>query len=550
MTGIADCFIKAIQEFCDHPTLQYQWMRWLPQRDSYPWDSFWSGLLDRIEERIQEVKILRTLGTGKLDYIHKLCRLQPWLRDKQGDPLFMDMDEEIYLSKEYKTEDLALLKPYGLENVSSWDMIVRVEKDLQKQPEASRMKNPATDNEWHSLAARALVLLKDTATLKTSQDRIKDLKFIPLENGEWVSAGSGPLYYSHCPGQLAIPEDLNLSLVDPNAADNPDRRALFDKFGVIEALVKDVRGLILKKPAVAVADEAALSASISHLKFLYLSEGLLDGDESQMRLDGYYVYDQDMKACSPSRQDVYLATDDEYGPSRLLKPNEESTGFTAPFLHEKYFDEEPATPPGSKWSWVSWMENQLFLRRHLRLTQMGAGRKLELSSVFRFIEQHRPKCLLGALQQVWEHEQATVTTSPEIITQLRDMEVVCKGGDEFALSEPLSTTYLPIPELEGKHARYAEDEDFIFLDLNEPLTVRNYRSKWRFLVDYLGVGDTDDLQFYLSILKTIRFSNTAAGVRRNSRILDLYEVIYGRCREADSFLAAQAEARFVFLNAS
>ncbi|KAI8691937.1 hypothetical protein NCS56_00187800 [Fusarium sp. Ph1] len=543
LTGIADCFIKAIQEFCDHPTLQYQWMRWLPQRDSYPWDSFWSGLLDRIEERIQEVKILRTLGTGKLDYIHKLCRLQPWLRDKQGDPLFMDMDEEIYLSKDYATEDLALLKPYGLENVSAWDMIVRVEKDLQKQPEASRMKNPETDNEWHSLAARALVLLKDTATLKTSQDRIKGLKFIPLENGEWVSAGSGPLYYSHCPGQLAIPDDLNLSLVDPNAAGNPDRRALFDKFGVIEALVKDVRGLILKKPAVAVADEAALSASISHLKFLYLSEGLLDGDESQMRLDGYYLYDQDMKACSPSRQDVYLATDDEYGPSKLLKPSAESTGFTAPFLHEKYFDEEPATPPGSRWSWVAWMENRLFLRRHLRLTQMGAGRKLELSSVFRFIEQHRPEYLLGALQQVWEFEQATVTASPEIMRQLQDMEVVCKGGDEFALSEPLSMTYLPLPELEGKHSRYAEDEDFIFLDLNEPITMGTYRSKWGFLVDYLGVGDTDDLQFYLSILKTIRFSNTAAGIRRNSRILDLYEVIYGRCREADSFLNAQAEAR-------
>ncbi|KAF4462555.1 hypothetical protein FALBO_10629 [Fusarium albosuccineum] len=543
LNGIADCFIKTIQEFCEHPTLQYQWMRWLPQRDSYPWDSFWSALLDKIQERIQEVRILRTLRSGKLDYIHKLCRLQPWLRDKNGDPLFMDMDEEIYLAKEYTRDDLSLLKPYGLENVSCLDMVARVAKDLEKQPDASRMKNPTTDDEWHSLAARALILLKDSAKLGPTHDRIKELEIIPLENGKWVSAGSGPLYYSHCSGELAIPDDLDLSLVDPKAATNPDRRELFSKFGVIEALVKDVRSRILQKPLVAVADRAALSSSISHLKFLYLSEALLEGDESQKSLYGYRVYGQDMRACSPFKQDIYITTDDEYGPSKLLKPSDEATGFAVPFLHGDYFEEEPATPTGFKWSWVSWLEVRLALRRQLRLTQRGSGRKWELSSVFRYIEQHRPECLLGALQRVWELEESIVLASPEILQELRDMEVVCKGGDEFALSEPLSTTYLPLPELEGKHSRYDEDEDFIFLDLGEPITTSNYRTKWGFLVDHLGVGDTDDLRFYLGILKTIRYSNTAAGVRRNSRILDLYEVLYARCREADSFLDAQAEAR-------
>ncbi|KAJ0152697.1 Benzoate 4-monooxygenase [Fusarium oxysporum f. sp. albedinis] len=543
LNGIADCFIKAIEEFCQHPSLQYQWMRWLPQRTSYPWDSFWSGLLDRIESRIQEVKILRTLGTGRLDYIHKLCRLQPWLRDKNGDPLFTDLDEEIYLAKEYTRDDLKLLETYELESMSPSDAITRVEKDLERDIKDSRMKSPATDNEWHSLAARALILLKNTATVGPAQDRLKQLRFIPLENGTWVSSSSGPLYYSHSSGSLAIPDDLDLSLIDSEAASNPDRRALFDKFGVIEALVKDVRALILKKPINPVADAGALAVSIAHLKFLYLSEVLLEENEDQAELRGYHVYDQNMRARSPTKHDVYLTTDDAYGPSELFKPQGDAPGFAAPFLHHNYVQEKPGTPAGYSWGWDEWLQLRLRLRLQLRLTKKGPDRKLELSAAFLYIEQHRPKCLLGALQRVWDVERTKVMESTDIMRELRQVEVVCKGRDEFALSEPLSTTYLPLPELEGKHSRYAEDEGFVFLDLGEPITSSTYRSKWGFLVDDLGVGCTDDLQFYLAILRTIRYSNATAGVCRNTRVLDLYEVIHARCREADSFLDAQAEAR-------
>ncbi|KAF5714682.1 hypothetical protein FMUND_7251 [Fusarium mundagurra] len=543
LDGIADCFIKAIEEFCQRPNLQYQWMRWLPQRDSYPWDSFWSGLLGRIEARLQEVKVLRTLGTGKLDYVHKLCRLQPWLRDKNGDPLFTDLDEEIYLAKEYTRDDLKLLEPYGLQSMSPSDAINRVEMDLERDIKDSRMKSPATDDEWHSLAARALVLLKNTATVGPAQDRLKQLRFIPLENGTWVSSSSGPLYYSHASGSLAIPDDLDLSLVDSEAASNPDRRALFDKFGVIEALVKDVRALILKKPIKPVADEGALAASIAHLRFLYLSEVLLEENEDQAKLRGYHVYDKNMRARSPTKHDVYLTTDDEYGPSELFKPQGDAPGFPAPFLHHEYVQEKPATPAGYSWGWDEWLQLRLRLRLQLRLTKKGPDQKLELSSAFRYIEQHRPQCLLGALQRVWDVERTKVMESADIMRELRQVEVVCKGGDEFALSEPLSTTYLPLPELEGKHSRYAEDEGFVFLNLGESINSSTYRAKWGFLVDDLGVGCTDDLQFYLAILRTIRHSNAAAGVRRNTRVLDLYEVIHARCREADSFLDAQAEAR-------
>ncbi|KAF9772494.1 hypothetical protein IL306_009798 [Fusarium sp. DS 682] len=547
LDGIADCFITAIQEFCQHPTLQYQWMRWLPQRNSYPWGGFWSGLLGKIEERIQDVKVLRTLVTGKLDYIHQLRQLQPWLRDKNGDPLFADLDEEMYLAKEYGCEDLKLLRPYGLYDMTPSDAVCLVEKDLASGPVQSRMINPATGDEWHSLAARALIWLKNTATKRPVQDRLKKLEFIPLWNGTWVSSSFGPLYHSHSSSGLAIPDDLGLYLVDSEAASNPDRRALFDKFGVVEALVKDVRSLVLKKPPPPIGDETTLAASISHLKFLYLSEILLEGDETGARLRGYHVYDQRLRAQVPTKHIVYLTTHDEYGPSQLFKPHGNAPGLYAPFLHHDYINEKPATPPGCSLDWQEWLQRRLRLRLDLQLTNVkskkGPERELELSSAFRYVEQHRPECVLGALQRSWDLEKQEILACPDIVRELRQTEVACKSRDEFSLLEPLSTTYLPLPELEAKYSRYAEDEDFVFLELGEAITSSSYRAKWGFLVDDLGVGYTDDLQFYLSILGTIRYSNIAAGVRRNTRILDLYEVIHTRCREADSFLDAQAKAR-------
>jgi hypothetical protein len=541
--GIAECLIKAIEEFCHHPTLQYQWMRWLPQHNTYPWDSFWSTLLELIEDRMDEAKVLRTLRSGQLGYIHRLRHLQPWLRDKTGDPLFEDLDEEIYLAKEYTHSDLELLEPYGLEGASYMEIISRIENDLQKDFEASRMKYTPLDDEWHSHAARALMLLKDMPGAVLMPARLDQLEFIPLESGEWVSASSGPLYYYHSSGQLAIPEDLGLCLVDAYATVDPDQRALLDKFGVIEAHFKDVRSLIMGKSAVPVANRAAFNASFSHLKFMYLSEALLEDGEAPTRLKGLHVYDQHWHACQPLKQSVYLPTNDEYGPRQLLSPSGDAPGFKVSFLHEEYLKFKPETPQGLIWDWGEWMELRLRLRRNLLLTKRNKQKELVISSTFRYIEEHRADRLLGALQRVWEIEKARVLGSSGLMSELRDMEVLCKGADDFSLSEPLSTTYLPLPDLEKKYSRYAEDEEFPFLDLGEAITSDTYRVKWGFLADHLGVGHTDDLRFYLSILKTIRYSNAAAGVRRNSRILALYEVIHARCREADSFLDSQAETR-------
>ncbi|UZP36460.1 hypothetical protein NXS19_004276 [Fusarium pseudograminearum] len=545
LKGIADCLIKAIEEFCHHPTLQYQWMRWLPQRDSHPWDSFWSSLLDRIKERIHQVKVLRTLGSRQLGYMYQLRNLQSWLRDEKGDPLFSDINNEIYLAKEYTKDDLDLLKPYGLQGASPMEVILRIENDLQKPPEASMMKRSMISNDGHSSAARALMLLLKGITLDGPgpiQARLEQLRFIPLDNGGWVSASRRPLYYSHSSGQLEIPRGLGLVLVAANAASNPHRRALLDKFGVIEARFRDVRLTIMQKAVLPVADANSLHTSSSYLKFMYLSEALLKDEEVPKLLKDFQVYDHQRRACRSVKHTVYLPGDDEYGPRQLLSPYSSAPGFDVPFLHDDYLHSPPATPEGLACNWEEWLELRLRLRRNVRLTRMDK-KELTISPLFRYIEKHRPDRLLGALQRAWNIENLSATASDQLIDELSKMKVSCKTQSDRYCLFSLMSTYLPLPELESKRSRYAEEGGSFFLNLGEPITSDTYRVKWGFLVDHLYIGHTDDSCFYLHILNAIRHENTAADISRKSRILDLYEVIHTRCREATNVLDEQTSTR-------
>ncbi|EXF84440.1 hypothetical protein CFIO01_02755 [Colletotrichum fioriniae PJ7] len=142
--GIATCFVKAVEEMCQHPTLRFQWMRWLPQRHAYPWDSFWNGLLDDIVSRIKTIKTLRTRRSGHLGDIHSLRRLQSNWLDDAGSPLFDDLNAEVYVAKEYEVKDLSLLEPYGLKWLSADDRLARMEHDLG-QPTDDPFTSPAVE---------------------------------------------------------------------------------------------------------------------------------------------------------------------------------------------------------------------------------------------------------------------------------------------------------------------------------------------------------------------------------------------------------------------
>ncbi|KAK6725139.1 hypothetical protein SNK04_003944 [Fusarium graminearum] len=298
----------------------------------------------------------------------------------------------------------------------------------------------------------------------------------------------------------------------------------------------------MQKSVLPVADPTSLQTSLSHLKFMYLSEALLKDEEVPKLIKDFQVYGHQRRACRPVKQNVYLPGDDEYGPRQLLSPYNNAPGYDVPFLHDDYLHSPPATPEGFAWNWEEWLELRLRLRRNVRLTGMDK-KELTVSPLFRYIEKHRPDRLLGALQRAWNIENLNATASDQLIDELSKMKVSCKTQSDRYCLFPLMSTYLPLPELESKRSRYAEEEGSFFLNLGEPITSDTYRVKWGFLVDHLGIGHTDYSCFYLHILNAIRFDNDAADISRKSRILDLYEVLHARCREAKNVIGEQASTR-------
>lgn len=74
LDGIAEAFIKAVHQMYSHQTLRYQWMRYLSETETYPWDDFWKRLVDKITAKIERRRLL-SLVVGVLRDAPKICVL-------------------------------------------------------------------------------------------------------------------------------------------------------------------------------------------------------------------------------------------------------------------------------------------------------------------------------------------------------------------------------------------------------------------------------------------------------------------------------------------
>jgi hypothetical protein len=49
---IAAAFANAVEELCQDQSLQLEWMKYLPQEDEFPWDSYWKAVIAQMKEKI------------------------------------------------------------------------------------------------------------------------------------------------------------------------------------------------------------------------------------------------------------------------------------------------------------------------------------------------------------------------------------------------------------------------------------------------------------------------------------------------------------------
>lgn len=520
--GIADTVIKAVLQFCKHDTLQYSWMRYLPQKGTYHWDPFWEALVDGIKQRLQNEPVLRSRHQGVLRRISELRYRLPIQNDQYGDPLFSDLDPELYLSDSYTHADIEILIKFGLSALYMDETLTIVKKDLEGS--ISRLKWPSTDDDWHSRAA-SLLSVPFEKEWPDMIRQVKALDLIPLNDGSWVRAIDGEIFYGSV-GDVPIPGNLGLRLLHPDPAKNPKRQELFSHLGVRSADVQNIRSLVFRRYNRGNCGDINLNTSSEDLKFLYLTHSYKHEWESIIN-NPILIYDHLGAMVRLGSSDLYIQDDQPYGAQSLLGPVGALTVGVF-FISPKYFEGPPEKPSNMDLTWIEWMYEYLGVRRHVRLFDR---RTKSLSAESQYIAEFHPQKFLGFLRHLWPVEGELVIAETNVLWKLSQTKVLCMSGDKTRLSK----SYLPLPELQNVRRRFMEGEDFPFIQLPVSTDDIDVLSQWSFLTNHLGVGFKDDLKFRLRLVRCIRESTEDPLTTQMAiRLADLYLYIEASCMESQN----------------
>ena len=542
-TGVADAFIKGVLQLCDHETLQYQWMRYLPEEDAYPWDHFWRQVMANIKERITTTPILRPAVPGPLRKIRNSRRHLASQLDASGQPLLPDVDPGLYLSPQYQKADLRRLHSFALKVTSMGEIIERARADLATP--TSRMRT-MQDEDWHSRVADLLRNPFTRQKLVECCGEVKQLNLLPLRDGVWTSSASGLVYHSKVEGtDLDIPPGLHFKVISPSSSNNASRKRLFDAVGVQNAPVSIVREAVLARYHNA---QPTLQESVSYLRFLYLTEPLASFPYGYDRLR---IYSHRGQLEDAAEVDVYLPdSDDPYSATQLLRPTSPGSeagcgapGFDALFTHKEYFQDSFSDRPG--WNWEQWISNNCDLRQWVPLITDGDTETEKITPICGYVAQYRPEKYLGLLRANWEqHGLEYMEGDSAIIQELGRVPVLCQGPGINLL--PLSSTYLPIRELMTLGSRFMLDEEFFpWLMLETPLDNDTALAEWHYLGDAFGLGyNRQLLDFTLAVLKHIWDANPLAkDLMQPERIYALYGYLQAKVDESSDVAACQDKIR-------
>jgi hypothetical protein len=449
----------------------------------------------------------------------QLRRVPVHARDRYDEPLFADLVEEAYLSRDYTFTDYKALSPLGTCQMTCHDMIRRIQADLGRAD--SKMKPITTDEDWHTRAAK--LLSNHFANATRNVETIKSLNLIPLQDRRWVSARTRPIFLPTT-GDNPIPTDLGLNLVQPVAALNDARRTLFSHLGVTTALSSSRISHISDRYDA--SSLCTMDENISHLRYLYwnLSQDILALDRN------IFLIDQNGNRVYRHIESVYFEEEDEeYGPRQLLQSapleNPDAPGFAVHFLNVAYLDAVPTGALHQGRSWKQWLMELAGVQSYPRLQNPN---RRTLSDEFKYVIEHRPEKLVELLKRYWSFYEPEMTD--DIVRVLKE----CWVPSDEHLAVDLKSTFLPLPRLKAMVERL-EILDFPFLTMPEELTDED-ENEWQFLKRF-GVrsrGRSDDLYFYVEALSRIADENED---ECNSDILralfDVYGAIERNCSSSN-----------------
>lgn len=146
-------FVAAIKKLTKIDTLRFDWIKYLPQGPLN--DPFWDLFREMIFRELSESEVFFT-RKGALVSPLGLQYLSPRHCDKNGQPLFDDMDREIYVSPSYNcSAHQEVLGELGITKITFENILRLLSPYLEGV--RPRFLRPELDDDWHKKVAELLV---------------------------------------------------------------------------------------------------------------------------------------------------------------------------------------------------------------------------------------------------------------------------------------------------------------------------------------------------------------------------------------------------------
>ena len=379
---VARVFSAAVIRFCNHKTLQYQWMRYLP--DESVTDDFWIALRDKICNSLRAEFIMRPWSEQALCLPAHMTRLPPKYCDENGEPLLRDVPGRFYLSRQYLECDFEILrKRLGMQPFTWGDLVEQLRADINNP--YSRWKSINCTLEWRTRLCDLLLQLFEKHLALAGE--LKWMALAPIADGTWASPEQQAIYFPD-DGKFPIPTDLgsDLKLIYKTAIKNSSWRRVLSHLGVTMCPPDVVIAFIANRYT---NDDNARSISIgnsiAHLRYLYWN---LSRDELVADL-GIRLFDHKEQLVS-NEDNLYFKDAEGVGSLVELFAAKAGDGVDLPgydihCLHDNYLNAVDETANRNGLSWRSWLETAAGVMRNPQLCNSDSFRfTKEFEYIFKY----------------------------------------------------------------------------------------------------------------------------------------------------------------------
>ncbi|KAL2817700.1 hypothetical protein BDW59DRAFT_165856 [Aspergillus cavernicola] len=450
-------FFAALENLSSMPEVTNIWLRFLPSGDIT--DPQWSDFYNSVRKHFKHLRVFQT-RKGTLKSLEEVRYLLPEHCDDDGDPLFSDTQEDIYLSSQY-AEYYDLLRPFGLQPVSSHQLLDRfrlyLDGPLPIFQFGGRLSNVSFhgkrhDEDWHARVALLLLSWMDSPQDPMVR-AINLLQVVPVHDVSsptllrFGNPKNRAIYFPHDSKGNLIPKSL-VDSVPRSMVLNGPRKQLFARLGVKHAEPSLVIERICNWNTRSIG-RPSLQESIHNLRYIFT----VTPDTSMVNAKCILLYDDHGKVLEmPHREsnkwvrkeDLYFKDERNYGMGAVWKRTQQGRDLPllfplqVRFLHPDYTAIFLFGTAITKWP--KWLEEVGSIRRAPRLETTDSPP--EPSKILLHVVKHAPDILLNMLKANWDvYVVELASASPDTLSAIKQTIVCVECG-----TESLEKSFLGSPE--------------------------------------------------------------------------------------------------------